>query len=73
VRGQDGELLQASSDLLRREDDLLRREDEQLLCPGELLWRCRSGWCCSGREGSSSAAEGRSRSGPEGLVATLLG
>jgi hypothetical protein len=60
---QDGELLQASRDLLRRQDLVLLSSDE-------LRWCCGSG-CSrhsgSGREGSSPAAEGRSRSGSEAL------
>lgn len=66
VRDQDGELLQASSHLLCREDELLlgSRELQRRCCSGSRWW---------GRQGSSSAAEGRSCSGPEGLVATLPG
>ena len=59
-----GELLQASRDLLCRQDLVLLSSDE-------LWWYRGSGCsrCSSGREGSSSAAEGRSRSGSEGLIA----
>ncbi len=62
VPGQDGELLQAGRDLLRRQDLLLLGSEG-------LLWQCC--WCY-GRtgEGSSSAAEGRSRSGSKGLIAS---
>lgn len=67
VPDPDGELLQAGRDVLRRQDLLLLGSDELLWrwCPG-----CRSRRSGSGCEGSSSAAEGRSRSGSEGLIAS---
>ena len=63
VPDPDGELLQAGRDLLCRQDLLLLGSEE-------LLWERCSGRRYSGCEGSSSAAEGRSRSGSEGLIAS---
>jgi hypothetical protein len=63
VPDPDGELLQAGRDLLRRQDHVLLGSEG-------LLWQRRSGHGNSGCEGSSSAAEGRSRSGSEGLIAS---
>ena len=63
VPDSDGELLQASRDLLRRQDLVLLSSDE--------LWWYRGSGCSRSRpggEGSSAAAEGRSRSGSEGLI-----
>ena len=67
------DLLQASPDLLRFGSEVLPSQSELLLSSDKLLWRCcRSGCCCSGRQGSPGSSERRSRSGSEGLVACRL-